>query len=238
MVPLLLILLACHSTPDGAPTLAAMAALQDEDRAGRWLDAQPEGTFRLDLPSPPERVAIVALHGLDSRGAEWVAPLASLDLPGAAVWYTQWEDHQCPAPAAEQVGRQLDQLLRASPEVERIVLVGHSYGGLIGGILAQEHPFAVPAEVDMVAAPLAPMEKLATLCDYHGLPVAPALPGTTWKQFRTFHAADGAYRDLATDPQLLPLPDLDVIELPAEWAGGRLGHNRSLTWVAQQGGIH
>ena len=56
----------------------------------------------------------------------------------------------------------------------------------------------------------------------------------TWRQWRTVQASDGAFKDLDTDPQLLELPALTVEQLPAEWEGGRLGHNRSITYVAEQ----
>ena len=226
---------ACHHTPDSVVTLADLSASRDEAAAGRRLMAgTPPGMSRLDGGSDPRTEAWIAVHGYGSRGSEWVAPLEELGETGAEVWFYHWQTKQCPATAAADLTAAVTGLLTAEPQLERVTVVGHSYGGLISTLMAQSEQTGRAMQVEIVAAPLTDHPRLEKLCGFSGATTDPAAEGVTWRQWRTVQASDGAFEDLDTDPQLLDLPGLTVEQLPAEWEGGRLGHNRSITYVAQQ----
>ncbi|MCB9527657.1 MAG: alpha/beta hydrolase [Myxococcales bacterium] len=214
----------------------ACGSLATEARRERRM-AHPRraGAARAPIAPPPTADAttapvLVAVHGFASEGAEWVAPLARLDAPDTRFY--RWDWLTCPAPAADALVAALT-ALAAEPGVDRIRVVGHSYGGLVAALAARRYPGPDPLEVHVVAAPLAGSERLTAHCGPLDPGPAPAGPVTV-RQWRTVHAQDGAFRDLPVDPQVVDWAGADVVALPADWQDGRLGHNRSLQWVAEQ----
>lgn len=63
-----------------------------------------------------------------------------------------------------------------------------------------------------------------------GAPSCERSPPVTLRQWRTLQHLDGAFEDLATDPQVVELPG-EVTRLPERYRGHRLGHNWSISWV-------
>ena len=53
-------------------------------------------------------------------------------------------------------------------------------------------------------------------------------------QWRTIKELDGAFQDLEYDPQVIELQGSRVVRLPKTYNNKRLGHNWSLSWVADQ----
>lgn len=231
---LLLLLGACHRVPETPPTLSELRAISDEERAGHRLMEAPAGLVRLDEPAQPHDTAVIAVHGYRSEGAEWVAPLQAMAAWDVELYFYRWSWDQCPDPASAELDRALDGLVAAEPNLKSLMVIGHSYGGLITALMGQTQRVDRPLQLQLIAAPLSGVDQLETLCAGQGLGAGPAAEGVTWHQWRTVHAADGAFKDMPTDPQLHPLPGLEVTQLPAEWEGGRLGHNRSIQWVVGQ----
>lgn len=233
---LLAFVLGCAPTQSTAPTLDSLQT-QDSKSAGKALRRAPLGLNRLDDATVSHDLALVAVHGFDSRGSEWVQPLTTLAQHDAQLYFYNWNDKQCPETGAEQLARALDALLQEQPQLERLVLVGHSYGGVITGTVAQSHSLARPAQANIVASPIGQHPQLEKLCGFTGLADQSPQGDTSWRQFRTVHEQDGAFKDLEVDPQDVTLPELEVVQLPGEWEGGRLGHNRSVQWVAENGAL-
>lgn len=232
--PILLLLVACQHVPDHSPTLAELSAMGDEDKAGKWLMSSSPGLLRLDAPVSPHDTAIIAVHGYRSEGSEWVEPLTKLAAWGDELYFYRWDWNQCPTPAAQQLDAAIGALVTADPSIQHLVIVGHSYGGLVTGILGQKEPLPRPAQLQLIAAPLAGHPQLEKLCKGDGMGSSGPAEGVRWHQWRTVQASDGAFKDLDTDPQIVTLPELEVTQLPAEWEGGRLGHNRSIQWVVAE----
>ena len=230
----LLFFVACHPLPSHAPTLSELSSEPDEARAGRWLMEAPPGLVRLDAPAAPHSTAIIAVHGYQSEGSEWVKPLATMGTWGQELYFYRWNWNQCPTAAAHELDAALDALVASEPSITSLLVVSHSYGGLITAMMGQREAMARPARLELIAAPLAGHPSLTKLCPGDGLSDAGPGEGVTWHQWRTVHEADGAFKDLETDPQLRELPGLKVTALPADWEGGRLGHNRSIQWVMGQ----
>lgn len=221
----------CRPVPT---TLAELQAASDADAAGKRLMRTPMGLNRLDEPVDREGLVVVTVHGFGSEGSEWVEPLTIFGDDDLELYFYHWQDHQCPDTGAAELRGALESLVASSPQMERLVVVAHSYGGVIATLAAQAGPLGDATELDIVASPIAGVEQMESRCGFHGVPVAPAGAGITWRQWRTVHEQDGAFKDMATDPQILALPEMEVVQLPGEWEGGRLGHNRSITYVATQ----
>ncbi len=224
-------LVACTSHPQRNPTLDELrqaSAADEAERAGDWLMDRPLGLNRLD--ARPSDTPLIAVHGYGSTGKEWVGPLGTLDAE-STTWF-RWDWMTCPDKGAAKLAAAIAEVA-GRPGVARIVVIGHSYGGLISALMARRYAGPVPLEVHTVAAPLAGVPRMNRLCGA----VKPGDAGAgdaQITQWRTVHAQDGAFKDLEADPQVVDWAGEAVVALPAEWQGGRLGHNRSLTWVAAE----
>ena len=65
--------------------------------------------------------------------------------------------------------------------------------------------------------------------------VPPSLPeNVTYHEWRTIQALDGAFKDMPTDPQIVDIEGSRVTRLPETYRGRRLGHNWSISWVADE----
>lgn len=233
---LLLLALACrgrHEAPaTGAPSSLAELQGLPELAAGSRLMAGPEGQLlRLDAPPLPRDRAVIAVHGYKSKGAEWVEPLKTMAGWETQLYYYHWNWNQCPSKAAAELDRALDNLVAAQPSLQSLLVIGHSYGGLMSAVMGQTQNTGKPTQLHLIAAPLAGIDMLDRLCAGDVLRAAPPTEGVRWRQWRTVHEADGAFREMETDPQILEVPELTVTQLPAEWEGGRLGHNRAIQYV-------
>ena len=55
-----------------------------------------------------------------------------------------------------------------------------------------------------------------------------------YTQWKTIQSADGAFKHLNYDPQMIKINNGEVITLPSDWEEKRLGHNGSILFVAKQ----
>ena len=58
--------------------------------------------------------------------------------------------------------------------------------------------------------------------------------GTNLHQWRTIQELDGAFKDLSYDPQVVEINGSTVTRLPETYKGNKLGHNWSISWVADE----
>ncbi|MCB9797353.1 MAG: alpha/beta fold hydrolase [Alphaproteobacteria bacterium] len=234
---LLLLALACRAPAPGAGATVTLDALTEDsaEEAGRRLIQQPMGLHRMDDAGTSHPVALVAVHGFRSEGEEWVEPLRMMARADVELYFLRWDDQQCPQDSPDDLQRAFSRL--DDGEHERLIIVGHSYGGLAAFLQAQEYPSMLPRTVHAVASPLGYHPKVEKRCGFAGMEEAPAAEDVTWHQWRTAQQQDGAFKDLKEDPQLVYLPELEVHRLPETWEGERLGHNRSLTWFAKESGF-
>ena len=91
-----------------------------------------------------------------------------------------------------------------------------------------------PISVHSIAAPLKSINRSDDSCptiqrfEYN---IAQNVKYTQWK---TIQNVDGAFKDLNYDPQTIKINNGKVITLPPDWEKKRLGHNRSILFVAEQ----
>ena len=70
------------------------------------------------------------------------------------------------------------------------------------------------------------------ICDYY--PPNTIRDNVVFYQWRTIKELDGAFNNLEYDPQIIDLKGSLVTRLPDTYNGRRLGHNWSLSWVAEK----
>ena len=230
LAPLLVsaLLIGCTQASAEHPWLADLDAGDGVRQSGARLMALAEGLHALESTSSASEL-LISVHGFASEGYEWVYPLQTLDSASISVWFFRWDYRGCPQPAAEQLLRAV--AAARSPETTKVHLVGHSYGGVLLTSVLSNWNLDLPAEVHLVAAPIRGMPG-ANRCAY--APPTSVANNVTVYEWRTRHELDGAFKDLAEDPQVIALPGSTVTRLPADYNGVRLGHNRSLSWVAEQ----
>ena len=90
----------------------------------------------------------------------------------------------------------------------------------------------VPLHIHSVAGPLKGMGMLSSLCNYQ--PPSSLGTGISLHQWRTIQELDGAFKDLDHDPQSVDIKNSNVTRLPKTYKGNKLGHNWSISWVADE----
>lgn len=218
---------ACGTADTRFPNVATL----DPDNAkedGERLIGLSEGLHRLDRSEAPTS-AVVMVHGWGSRGLEWVYPIVTLSGPQVATYFFRWDWNGCPGPAAEALRAALETIPATTKGLASVTVLGHSYGGLVAHELMRSSDTVdnLPLTAHTIASPLAGIDALTSACDYE-----PALALTRFNEWRTLHELDGAFKDMPVDPQVVTIEGSTVTLLPATYRERRLGHNWSISWVA------
>jgi pimeloyl-ACP methyl ester carboxylesterase len=215
---------------DEAPSLRELPLAPDVKASGARLMRSPDGLHRLDA-NGARPLAVIAVHGGDSQGYEWIYALHELARRGVRVYFHRYDFRVCPAVAAEGLGNALHALL-ADGSIKRLRVMGHSYGGVVTALMASTYHERAPLEVDLIASPLAGIGSLNDRCKYKA-PHMRADSTVVVRQWRTRQALDNAFKDLKVDPQQVDLPG-QVTTLGDSYRGNRLGHNWSISAVVDQ----
>ena len=200
--------------------------------SGARLMSLPMGLNALEELTESTDTILVGVHGYGSRGYEWVYPLQTIDNESTSTFFFRWDFTQCPENSADAFVEGLETILKEHPNVSRIITVGHSYGGVFITSLVNEWPFDVASDFHAVAAPLAGMSRLTGSCEQF-LPTK-ILSHIRLFQWRTQHELDGAFQDLEIDPQVVDIEGSLAVTLPDTYRDRRLGHNWSISWVAEK----
>lgn len=204
--------------------------------AGQLLMEQPMGMIELkDGENFNDSVLVVAVHGYDSRGYEWITGIKHLAEYYGSVFFYRYDWEDCPEKLAVNLATTIKKIERAG-KYKKVVIFGHSYGGMVV-TFAASHLGKLRADLHVIAAPLSGFPRLLDACDQLKYDSEDRLVYPDWQksihliQHKTVHAQDGAFRDLASDPQDVNLPFYASHTLPPTMDGHRLGHNWSVTWV-------
>ena len=197
---------------------------------GERLIALSEGLHRLDRNQAPKR-AVVIVHGWGSRGLEWVYPIVTLSGPEVATYFFRWDWNGCPGPAADALRTALASLPSTAAGLTSVTVLGHSYGGLVThDLMSRGDTVAdLPLTAHTIASPLSGINALTGACSYE-----PSAALTNFNQWRTRHELDGAFKDMPVDPQVVTIDGSKVTLLPDTYRQRRLGHNWSISWVADE----
>lgn len=231
---LALVVAACTpaAAPPRADTYPWLDTLQTGDGAkasGKRLMALSKGLSRVDRVG--ESTLLIGVHGFRSEGYEWVQPLQTLDDDANQVYFFRWDWARCPSAAAADLDAAISNVLDAHPGITRVVLVGHSLGGLVVAETTYGWKHKQKLEAHVIASPLAGIGA-DTRCPSTALTARTLASNATFTQWRTRQDLDGAFKDMKTNPQFIDLKDSKATQLPATYRGNRLGHNWSISWVA------
>ena len=190
------------------------------------------GLHLLEESNLNQNTLLVSVHGSASRGYEWIYPLQTLNNEKNLVSFFRWNDNACPGPSIISLLEFIKDKLNQNPYLNRVELIGHSYGGLLVTDFLKSWDIEVPLKIHSIAAPLKGLGASSSLCNYQ--PPARVEEGTSLHQWRTVQELDGAFKDLDYDPQEVEIRDSLVTRLPRTYNGNKLGHNWSISWVADE----
>ena len=204
----------------------------DEVRAsGQRLVALALGLHALEEIDADNKRIVIGVHGWSSEGYEWVYPLQTMDSEQTTTYFFRWDYNQCPLVSGELLLEAIPEVLEAHHNAESLLVVGHSLGGVLVASIADGFDFAVETELHMIAAPLTGVEH--ERCPDQRLPTR-LIPQRDLYEWRTQHELDNAFNRMEEDPQNVEMRDSLVVRLPDTYNGRRLGHNWSISWVAEK----
>ncbi len=200
--------------------------------AGKRLARLPYGLHSLEQDQLNTPNVFIAIHGYKMRGYEWPYPLTVIDNENTHTHFYRWNYHGNNEKARINFFSQLDELIeiRKVP-LEKLTIVAHSCGGVMIASGMDRFPEDIDVDLHTVASPLNGLG-LFTVCK-------PRLPdavpeNVTFTQWRTKRTQDSVYWWFLRDPQVIEMENSETIRLPPKNLGIRLGHVRSLSWVAEQ----
>ena len=199
---------------------------------GEYLTNLSFGLHDIEISSAAESTLLIGIHGSNSEGYEWVYPLKTLNNDTNVVSFFRWDDGSCLDPSIDILLNSIKTRLDQSPNLNEVILIGHSYGGLLVTIFSEAWDIDVPLHIHSVAGPLKGMAILSSPCNYQ--PPSSLGTGISLHQWRTIQELDGAFNDLDYDPQVVDIKNSSVTRLPKTYKGNKLGHNWSISWVADE----
>ena len=213
--------------------------LKEVFKSGRSLMSLDNGLHYLEEELDIQNVLFIGVHGGDSEGYEWIYPLITINDNHNLMSFFRYNDNLCPNRAFANLSNEINRLLDQNKNIEKVVLMGHSYGAMIIAMFSETWINEVPLTLHSVAGPLTgPISSdlrsglFKNICNYS----APKFIGdnVTLYQWRTIKELDGAFNNLDYDPQIIEVDGSIVTRLPKTYNGRRLGHNWSISWVADQ----
>ena len=199
---------------------------------GEGLMSVSYGLHLLEEQSANQGTLLIGVHGSASRGYEWIYPLKTMDDTETLTSFYRWNDNGCPKPSYQSLKSSIESMLNLNPGLKKVVIVGHSYGAILTSMFSSDWTNEVPVTLHLIAGPLAGISLSNTPCLYK--PPSEINKNVGFYEWRTIKELDGAFKDLDFDPQEIDLLGSNVRRLPETYNGRKLGHNWSISWVADE----
>ena len=213
--------------------------LDDVLKSGRDLMSLDYGLHYLEDKSDSQNTLFIGVHGSDSQGYEWIYPLITINDSNNLISFYRYNDNTCPDRAYMNISNEIIAVLDSNKNIQNVVLMGHSYGAMIVALFSDKWIKEIPLTIHTVAGPLTgPISTsfrsslFRNICEYS--PPKKLKDKVNFFQWRTIKELDGAFNSLDHDPQIIDVQGSYVTRLPKVYNGRRLGHNWSLSWVAEE----
>ena len=214
------------------PWLSELDYQNEVFESGERLMQLDYGLHALEKKLNNENSLIIAVHGSRSRGYEWVYPLKTLDSKNHDVYFYRWKDQDCPYPSASKLDSLIKENLSRNEKIQKVILISHSYGGLLTSWFYENWSNNIPMEIHAIATPISGMEIVNNICGYN--PPKKIKNDVSVYQWITQKDIDNAFKDLKLDPQIISLDRNKAYFLPSKYKNRRLGHNWSISYVADE----
>ena len=226
----LIIIFSC-SESESYPWLNTLDSETKYEESGKRLMSLDFGLNPLESFNKNEKIIFIGVHGSRSLGYEWIYPLQTLDTERTATFFYRWDDKSCYLNSAEKLFFHLSKTIKDYPDLKKIILIGHSYGGVLVTSMVEAWNQDILLEIHSIAGPIGSSFSREG-CNYD--PPQDISSRVVFYQWRTQHHLDTAFSRLKEDPQTLNLEGSKITRLPATYRGRRLGHNWSISWVADE----
>ena len=201
-------------------------------KLGQRLIDLPFGLNVLESELLEAEEIFIGVHGGRSEGYEWIYPLKTIDTKKKEMYFYRWPDNGCFQESAEALINSIESILEERSALTKVTLIGHSYGGILVSHVLKNWSNPTTIEAHIIASPLLGNNMLINLCSYS--PITKINANSTLFEWRTQHQLDSAYKDLLVNPQNIEIIGSSVTVLPDTYKGNRLGHNWSISWVADE----
>ena len=225
-------LIGCNNAPQPPIQLNDLSDEISVKTLGNRLIDLPFGLNALELSEEEAEEVFIAVHGGSSEGYEWIYPIKTIDTKQKHMHFYRWPANGCFQSSAEELASEINNLLSQNSSYKKVTLMGHSYGGILAANILKHWNADTPIEVHVVASPLLGMPMLTKICGYEPITILPK--NSSLFEWRTQHQLDSAFKDLLEDPQQINIKGSLVTVLPDIYKGNRLGHNWSISWVADE----
>ena len=212
--------------------LKFLASINDVFEAGEVLMSIPEGLNDLESQDINQEIMFIGVHGKSSRGYEWIYPLQKINAKNNLVSFFKWNDNICVTHSINLLNKLILDRLKHYENIKKVVLFGHSYGGLLAVSFMNQWEGQLPLEVHAIAAPLNIKRSSLKNCDFLIPKIVPN--NSHLYEWRTIQSLDGVFKNMEFDPQNIQILGSRVKRLPEKYKEYKLGHNWSLSWVADQ----
>ena len=199
---------------------------------GMRLIDLPYGLNSMEPSRDEVQEIFIVVHGGNSEGYEWIYPLKKINTEFRHMYFYRWPDNNCFQNSAENLKNEITEILNQDDSIKKIILMGHSYGGILVTHLLKNWNLITPLEIHVVASPLLGTPMLNSMCGYEPISLIPK--NSVLYEWRTQHKLDNVFKDLSEDPQKIELQESYVTTLPENYKTNRLGHNWSISWVADE----
>ena len=199
---------------------------------GMRLIDLPYGLHSMESSLDEVQEIFIGVHGGNSEGYEWIYPLKKINTKLRHMYFYRWPDNNCFQKPAEILKNEITEILNQDVPIKKIILMGHSYGGILATHFLKNWNLTTPLEIHVVASPLVGTPMLTSMCGYEPISLIPQ--NSVLYEWRTQHKLDNVFKDLSDDPQKIELQESYVTILPETYKSNRLGHNWSLSWVADE----
>lgn len=226
----------CASADDTPfPWLSTLDAGEGVRASGSLLVGLPFGLHALESEEPDARELFVGVHGWRSEGYEWVYPLQTINDDDRRMFFFNWDtsNNRCQLEVVEEIRAAIQHELDTHPGYTSVSVIGHSLGGVVVAQLADAWDANLPLTIHTVAAPLKVLTgELDEACQRQ-LPQSQR-EDVRFIQWRTQFELDNAFNRMDENPMVVEIEDSIVVELPETYRERRLGHNWSISFVAEQ----
>ena len=211
--------------------------LDDVLNSGRELMELNYGLHHLEDFSSDQSILFVGVHGANSEGYEWIYPFITIDSDANLTSFFRYNDGFCPNSAYLKLHAEIDNILNKNQNIKEVIIMGHSYGAMVVSMFSDKWISNIPMSIHTVAGPLTGSISTSirsslfkNICTYN--PPKTLMNNVNFFQWRTIKELDGAFQNLEYDPQIIELHGSKIVRLPETYNNRRLGHNWSLSWVA------
>ena len=204
-----------------------------------YLIQRSNGFHRLNgITIKDSSYGIIAVHGYypsewRKKGYEWIEPLSILSEKKIPMWFFKYDYTNCMDKSTNYLHEQLEPFLDEHNYLDSLWIIGHSMGGIIAALLAEQWDLRTPITVHSIAASLGGNNKKIPECDKFKKTQYIINENVRFTQWKTRKEEDGIFSIMDFDPQIVTLNRGKSILLPKKWNDIRIGHNFSITWVCK-----